>query len=171
MVAVRRLTGGLTSLVHDLTVARNGRRGLYVLRSWPADNEHKDWILRAIAAEAAILTAIERSDVPAPRLVASTTEVPTGGPALLMTRVPGRVYLMPRDRDHWLRQMAQILARIHAAKVTEMTGAPFESWLDAGQLTPPADALRADVWREAFAVVAQQRDPTHPKLAGSARYC
>ena len=159
VVATRLLTGGLTSLVHELTVVRNGRRSRYVLRSWAPANEHKDWILRAVAAEAAILTALERSDVPAPRLIASTGDVAAGGPALLMTRVPGRVFLMPRDREHWLRQMAQMLARIHEL---EATGRRFESWLDAGTLTPPADASRADMWREAFALVAEPREATRP---------
>jgi aminoglycoside phosphotransferase (APT) family kinase protein len=160
VVATRLLTGGLTSLVHELTVVRNGRRSRYVLRSWAPDNEHKDWILRAVASEAAVLTALERSDVPAPRLVASTGDVAAGGPALLMTRVPGRVLLMPRDREHWLRQMAQMLARIHEVNITGATGAGFESWLDAGTLTPPADASRADIWREAFVLVAEQRKAT-----------
>ena len=161
MVATRRLTGGLTSLVHELTVVRNGRRSRYVLRSWAPDNEDEDWILRTVAAEAAVLTALERSDVPAPHLVASTGDVAAGGPALLMTRVPGRVFLMPRDREHWLRQMAQMLARIHEVNIKGATGAGFESWLDASQLTPPADASRVDIWREAFALVAEQRQATH----------
>ena len=99
VVAARRLTGGLTSLVHELTIAQNGRRRRYVLRSWAPDNEHQDWILRTVAGEAVILTALERSEVPAPRLVASTGDVAVGGPALLMTRVPGRVLLMPRDHS------------------------------------------------------------------------
>ena len=160
VVATRRLTGGLTSLVHELTVARKGRRSRYVLRSWAPGNEHQDWILRAVAAEAAVLTALERSDVPAPHLIASTGDKAAGGPALLMTRVPGRVFLMPRDREHWLRQMAEMLARIHEVKITGATGAGFESWLDAGQLTPPADASRVDIWREAFALVAEPRRTT-----------
>jgi aminoglycoside phosphotransferase (APT) family kinase protein len=157
VVATRLLTGGLTSLVHELTVVQHGRRSRYVLRSWAPDNEHKDWILRAIAAEARVLTALERSDVPAPHLVASTGDAAAGGPALLMTRVPGRVFLMPRDREPWLQQMAQMLARIHAL---DATGAGFESWLDAGTLTPPTDASRVDIWREAFALVAEERKAT-----------
>jgi len=157
VVSARLLTGGLTSLVHELTVAGNGRRGRYVLRSWAPDNVHKDWILRTIATEASVLTALERSDVPAPQLIAFTDGDAAGGPALLMTRLPGRVFLMPRDREHWLRQMAQMLVRIHDL---EATGARFESWIDAGALTPPSDASRPDVWREAFALVAEQRGAT-----------
>jgi aminoglycoside phosphotransferase (APT) family kinase protein len=51
-----------------------------------------------------------------------------------------------------------MLARIHAL---DATGAGFESWLDASRLTPPADASRADIWREVFAIVAEQRKATH----------
>jgi len=67
------------------------------------------------------------------------------------------VHLMPRDRERWLRQMAQMLARIHALGIE---GKPFESWLDRRQLSPPPDASRADVWREAIALVAGERAPT-----------
>jgi aminoglycoside phosphotransferase (APT) family kinase protein len=156
VVATQRLTGGLTSLVDELIVEQNGRLRPYVLRSWPSDNEHQDWVVRSVSAEAAILTKLERTDVPAPRLIASTIDAAAGGPAVLMTRVHGRMLLMPRDRERWLRQMAEMLARIHAL---EAVGAPFESWLDAGKLTPPPDATRADVWRDAFALVTEPRTP------------
>jgi len=152
VVATRRLTGGLTSLVHELTVARNGQRSRYVLRSWTAGNQHRDWIRRSVAREAVILTALDRSVVPAPHLVATMGDDGPGGPALLMTRVPGRVYLTPRNREGWLRQMAQMLARIHEL---EPVGDGFESWLDPNTLAPPADASRADIWREAFALAAK----------------
>ena len=153
MVATRRLTGGLTSLVHELTVMRNGRRSRYVLRSWPPGNKHTglDPADGRGGGRGPDRARAERR--PAPHLIASTGDVAAGGPALLMTRVPGRVFLMPRDREHWLRQMAQMLARIHEL---DATGAGFESWLDAGNLTPPADASRADIWREAFAWVSEQ---------------
>jgi len=161
VVAVRKLTGGLTSRVHELTVDQNGRRSRYVLRSWAADHEHKDWILRSIAAEGAVLAALERTDVPAPRLIGSTTEAAASGPALLMTRVPGRVLLMPRDRENWLRQMARLLARIHAVDATAAAGATFESWLEPDKLTPPADGSRPDIWRSAFALMREDRKPMH----------
>jgi len=137
VVAARRLTGGLTSLVRLVTVERRGKRAAYVLRTWsePAPD--------AIANEAAILTALEATDIPAPRLIATTTDM------LLMTRVPGRVYLMPHDREAWLRQMAHMLVRIHDLDVR---GRPFESWREL--VDPPADAVRPDVWRAAFALVA-----------------
>jgi aminoglycoside phosphotransferase (APT) family kinase protein len=161
VTAIRRLTGGLTSQVHELTVQRAGRRERYVLRSWAPTDDNKDWPLRTVAAEATVLTALERTDLPAPRLVASTSDPVAGGPALLMTRVPGRMLLMPRDRDSWLRQMAEMLARIHECGAT---GPRFESWLDVGTLTPPADASRVDIWRDAFALVSEPREATHVRF-------
>jgi aminoglycoside phosphotransferase (APT) family kinase protein len=156
VVGWKRLTGGLTSLVHRLTVERNGRREEYVLRWWVPDAEWKQYIMRAVPMECGVLAKLEGSDIPAPRVVGSTPDATVGGPAILMTRLPGKVYLMPRDRERWLRQMAQMLARIHAL---DIDGKPFESWLDRSNLSAPPDASRPDVWKEAFALVAEERAP------------
>jgi aminoglycoside phosphotransferase (APT) family kinase protein len=157
VVGWRRLTGGLTSIVHRLTVERNSRREEYVLRWWVPGSEWAQWIARAVPLETAVLAKLEGSDIPAPRVIGSVTDAALGGPAVLMTRIPGKVQLTPRDREHWLRQMAQMLARIHALAVD---GKPFESWLDPSQLSPPPDASRVNVWREAMALVANERAPT-----------
>jgi aminoglycoside phosphotransferase (APT) family kinase protein len=152
VVGRKRLTGGLTSIVHRLMVERNGRREQYVLRWWP-NREHEAWMARTVLLETAVLTKLEGSNIPAPRVIGSTTDAALGGPAVLMTRLPGHMHLMPRDREHWLRQMAHMLARIHALG---LHGKPFESWLDRSQLSPPPDASRADVWKEAIALVTNE---------------
>ena len=157
VVGLKRLTGGLTSIVHRLTVERNGQREEYVLRWWVPDGEWAQWIARAVPLETAVLTKLEASGIPAPRVIGSATDAALGGPAVLMTRVPGKVHLVPRDREHWLRQMAQMLVRIHALA---LDANPFESWLDRSQLSPPPDASRIDIWREAIALVAEERAPT-----------
>lgn len=157
MVECTRLTGGLTSAVHGLAVERNGRREDCVLRWWLTDRDGAQWTARAVARETAVLTKLEGTDIPAPRLIATTMDAGVGGPAVLMTRLPGTVHLMPRDREHWLRQMAEMLARIHALT---FDGTPFESWLDAGRLSPPPDATRTGIWNDAIAIVTKSRTPT-----------
>jgi aminoglycoside phosphotransferase (APT) family kinase protein len=157
VVECERLTGGLTSIVHGLTVNRIGLRERYVLRWWEADDEWEQWVRRAVPAETAILRKLHGSDIPAPRVIGSTGDTAVGGPAVLMTRLPGKVHLMPRDRERWLRQMAQMLTRIHALAID---GKPFEPWLDRSQLGPPPDASRPDVWTDAIALVAGERTPT-----------
>ena len=158
VVGWRRLTGGITSSVHRLTVEHNGRRGLFVLRRWVPDAGHADYGVGAVASETAALTALERSDVPAPRLIGSTTDAAHAGPAVLMTRVPGHVHLMPGDRERWLQQMAHTLTRIHALGIDAK---PFASWLDRSRLSPPPDASCPGIWRDAIALVAEERRPTH----------
>ncbi len=157
VVGCARLTGGLTSNVHGLTIERNGRREEYVLRWWLADSEEDQWTARAVARETAVLAKLGGTGIPAPRVIGSTPDAGVGGPAILMTRLPGAVHLMPRDREEWLRQMARMLARIHALA---LDGKPFESWLDAGRLSPPPDASRAGVWRDAIALISAERAPT-----------
>jgi len=152
-----RLTGGLTSIVHGLTIERNGRREECVLRWWMTDAEGAQWTSRAVVRETAVLAKLEGSDIPAPRVIGCTTDVEAGGPAVLMTRLPGTVHLLPRNREHWLRQMARMLARIHALT---LDGKSFESWLDPAQLSPPPDALRADIWNDAIALVSDERSAT-----------
>ncbi|HET9624592.1 MAG TPA: aminoglycoside phosphotransferase family protein [Kofleriaceae bacterium] len=149
VVAWRRLTGGITSIVHRVTVERHGRRAAYVLRRWADREAHA---ARAVTAEAATLAALARSDLPAPRVLGATTDP---APAVLMTRVPGRVDLMPRDRDAWLHQMARTLPRIHALAITAK---PLESWL--GHRAPPPDAARPALWRDALAIAAAPPPPT-----------
>ena len=158
VVGWRRLTGGITSSVHRLTVEHNGRRRPYVLRRWGSDSEHEKYVAEAVASETAVLTALDRSSVPAPRVIGSTTDPAHGGGAVLMTRLPGHVHLMPRDREHWLRQMANTLARIHAL---DIRAKPFEPWLDRSRLSPPPDASRPDIWHAAISVVAEEHAPGH----------
>ena len=154
VVGWRRLTGGIATAVHRLAVEHNGRRESLVLRRWVPDRDHAEYAVGAVASEAAILTALERSDLPAPRLIGSTTDAAHAGPAVLMTRLPGRVHLMPRDRDHWLQQMVHMLVRIHAA---DIAAGPFVPWLDRSRLAPVPDASRPDIWRAAIALASEER--------------
>jgi aminoglycoside phosphotransferase (APT) family kinase protein len=157
VVGWRRLTGGITSSVHRLTVEHHGRRESLVLRRWLPGRDRPEYVTAAVASEAAILTALERSDLPTPRLIGSTTDAAHAGPAILMTRVAGHMHLMPRDRERWLQQMAHTLVRIHAL---DIDAGPYVSWLDRSRLSPAADASRPELWRAAIAVVADARPPT-----------
>src|SRR5687768_6962895 len=102
VVGCERLTGGLTSLVHGLRVQRTGYGEEYVLRWWMPHSQWEQWIARTVPSEIDVLAKLETSGIPAPKAVAWTTDTALGGPAVLMTRVPGNVHLVPRDRDRWL---------------------------------------------------------------------
>src|SRR5579875_2670988 len=46
-----------------------------------------------------------------------------GPPALVMSRLPGRVDVNPADPDRWLRQLAYTLAAIHQTETAGAAGA------------------------------------------------
>jgi aminoglycoside phosphotransferase (APT) family kinase protein len=144
---VRRLTGGVSSAVHavDIVDASGGLRH-YVLRRW-ADPDFPG-ATAAVLREADILTGLAAYDVPAPRLVAiDPGPASCTHPSLLMTRLPGRMLLTPADPDDWLRQLAEMLPRIHAAQVTAPAA---ELWVDPADLTIPRWSSDDGMWQQAF---------------------
>jgi aminoglycoside phosphotransferase len=137
-VGSRRLSGGIVSAVHRVSIldAHELRHRLVVRRYMGADQ--REWGASAVRREAAVLSALEGSGLPAPRLVdADPDGVRTGVPAIVMSHVPGRIHLTPSDPQSWLRQMGALLPRIHELSIE---GSPFESWFDPSQLAPPPGA-------------------------------
>lgn len=151
----RRMAGGIVAAVHRLTVEHqpSGRRESVVLRRY---ERHGD-----VAREAETLRGAAAAGLPAPRpLAVSPAGAETdGSPALVMTRVPGRVDLSPADPDRWLDEMADVAARIHAAPLDALDARPFERWTDPARLTVPATATRPADWRELKRVLAERESP------------
>ncbi len=112
---LRRLDGGITSSVHAIWAPDAfGEPRQYVLRRWTDCDATAD--MGDVDREAGILTDLEPTDLPVPRLVAADAAPDyCSAPSLLMTRLPGSPQLKPRNTESWLRQMAGMLPRIHAA--------------------------------------------------------
>lgn len=110
VVAVRRLTGGLTADMDRLRVAAGGRAYDVVLRHW----RHGEWAVGLIGREEAALTVLAGEAVPAPRLLALDRSGDSAGrPCLLMSALPGEPLLPPADMNAYVRELARVLARIH----------------------------------------------------------
>jgi aminoglycoside phosphotransferase (APT) family kinase protein len=151
VTATRRLTGGATTTMHLLNVEdRRGTGHFAVLRRWTDEDDHlsgSDCVRR----EAHVLTQLEATDLPAPRLLAiDPSGAHCGHAAILMSRVPGRIDLQPRDPDTWLRSMASTLAHIHRAPIPAPRA---ESWLNREHLVVPAWSKRPSLWRDAFSLL------------------
>ena len=146
------MSGGIASAVHSLSIiAANGIRHQIVVRRYMGSDQ-RHWGSSAVRREAAILSALERSGLPAPRLVdADADGLRAGVPAIVMSRVPGRIHLTHSEPESWLRQMAALLPRIHELSIE---GAPFESWFDASHVEPPPGTRDVSVWRRAIDFVS-----------------
>jgi len=164
VVAWRRMTGGIGSVVHRLTIDHGSYRDVLVLRQYEhADSDMAERFAQAGAAggaalvryEAATLRAVHDAGLPAPEPIAADADgrESDGHPAILMTRLPGRLDVTPADPEGWLRQIASMAVRIHDAQVA---AGPFEERIDAAVPVIPASATRPAVWEAAFGILRQQ---------------
>jgi aminoglycoside phosphotransferase (APT) family kinase protein len=144
--------------MHAVTVVdANGRHHRCVLRRWV--DRLADEGPALVRREARILESLERTDVPAPRLLGLDPHGDeSDSPALLMSYLDGHVELTPKDSDDWMRQIASMLVRIHSTLIE----APMaESWLNRESLVVPVWSSRPDLWLEAFSLV-EQAPPVAP---------
>src|SRR6476661_17195 len=100
IVSTHPRAGGTSSAVHGVTVdGPDGRRRELVLRRYV----RADWLAREpdlAEHEARVLDLLGPSPVLAPRLVGvDATGERCDGPAVLMTRLPGRIRWSPQDVD------------------------------------------------------------------------
>ena len=151
IVGHRRLTGGVNSAVHRLTVERHNRRTFVVLRQYPAGSLA---LRTALKEEIANLTVVADSGLPVPTILATDVagSATGGAPSLLMTRLPGHVHLDPADHRLWIERIAEFAARLHAV---DLPAPPFRPWTDSwitprGEFQVPAGAHKPAVWQAAF---------------------
>jgi aminoglycoside phosphotransferase (APT) family kinase protein len=146
----RALRGGMSSAVHLLSVQDSGgRRRQAVLRRYvrPELNAEEPDIA---AREARALRVAGSADVPTPALLGVDPSGDGAGvPAVLMSRLPGRVDWWPSDTGRWLRRLAGVLPAIHAAPLPPagLIG-PFAACPQASY-EPPAWARYPAVWQRA----------------------
>lgn len=150
---VRALRGGRSSAVHALRLTRSGRHpDTVVLRRYVRDrvlDEEPD----IVQHEASVLEHLRDSPLPVPRLLAADRSGKDAGvPAVLMSRLPGRLDWSPRDVDAWLRGLAEFLVGLHDVPVPAgrdlgtFRPYPPERW------APPAWMQRTALWDRAVEV-------------------
>ncbi len=145
------LRGGTSSAMYALTVGDQARTDL-VLRCYvraDLSEEGPDLAER----EAAALRVMAVADVPTPRLLAADPRGErVGVPAVLMTRVPGRVVWEPRSVDRWLPRLAAVLPAVHGAAVGEADS--VGQYFNYEQLSyePPRWATTPETWERAVEV-------------------
>ncbi len=155
VVGHRRLTGGVCSAVHRLSVERAGERTFVVLRQYPGGLGLQE----PLAQEIANLGVVAGSGLPVPQvLAADVTGASTGGsPSLLTTRLPGHVDLSPADPQAWLRKIAEVAVQLHSLDLPASGFRPWEdSWIAPRDgFRVPAGASKPAVWKAAFDVMAE----------------
>lgn len=129
---LRRLHGGITSVVHAVDVDdRSGTRHRLVLRRYPPGGPiwAEPWLVTAEVAALGQLAAAGLDGVP--RVVAADeTGDRAGQPAVLSTRLPGRPILAPVEAMAWAEDIAEV-ALAHLERMRLLDGAglgPYPPW-------------------------------------------
>jgi hypothetical protein len=151
VISARALRGGMSSAVHLVTVRRpDGRRAQAVLRRYVRfDPDEPD----PAAREARALRLAGAAGVPTPALLAVDPDgTQAGVPALLMSRLPGRVDWWPSDLDRWLERLAALLPRIHGTALPPGEAVPRFAPYRQENYRPPGWARHPRVWERAVEI-------------------
>ena len=145
------LPGGTSSAVHALTVeGGNGRTHKLVLRRFVRE----DWLAEEpdlAKREASALSLIAGRGLPTPALVAVDPDgAEVGVPAVLMSRLPGRIDWDPSDVEAFLRRLVEPLPSIHATPVPPGTPLPRYASYPVELRRPPVWASQPRVWLRAI---------------------
>ncbi len=110
--------------------------------------------------EAAALLAVEPLAVPTPQLIAFDPDGgEAGAPAVLMTDLPGRVELLPRNLDAWLTALAAPLRDLAGCRVEEFPWT-YRAWQNLERLEVPYWSERPAVWRSLIEAVGEPPPPS-----------
>jgi aminoglycoside phosphotransferase (APT) family kinase protein len=151
VISARALRGGMSSAVHLVTVQRpGGERSQAVLRRYVRPDPEEPGLA---AREARALRLVEPAGVPIPSLLAVDPDgTEAGAPAVLMTRLPGRIDWWPSDLDRWLRHLAGLLPRIHTTPLPPAGALPPFAPYRQDSYRPPAWARYPQVWERAVEI-------------------
>jgi aminoglycoside phosphotransferase (APT) family kinase protein len=158
--SVHPLTGATSSTLHSITARFNGREIKLVLRRFT----NTEWLEEEPGLarhEAESLKLAAQAATPTPELIAyDETGERCGVPAILMTQLPGSVELKPRDFDHWLHQLAEVLLPIHSLQVGTFPW-HYQPYNDISTLQTPTWSTVPELWERTIEIVNGPQPETH----------
>ena len=157
-VSAERLAGATSSVLDAVEVEQHGRRVSVVLRRF-FDAEWLKLEPDLARHEASSLELASRAKIGTPQLIAFDERgEECGAPATLMSRLEGRVELLPENAESWLRQMAEALVAIHEVDPRGHAWT-YYPYADIDTLQPPAWSAHPDLWEKALDMAAGRRPP------------
>jgi aminoglycoside phosphotransferase (APT) family kinase protein len=145
---VRPMHGGVSCSVHEVWLeSAAGTRQNVVVRRYGEDWHVDTWVC---GREFKLLQVLTDRGFPAPRpLLLDNGAAVFGAPTLVMTRLPGRATLQPRNLPSYLEQLAEALASLHATPIEGLAFLPnqdarLQHSMDRGSAS--RDPLEHRVW-------------------------
>ncbi len=155
------MAGATSSTLYAIQCLYQGRTLNLVLRLFT----NTEWLQEEpdlAAHEASNLHKVKEAGLPTPDLIAFDAEGQAcGAPALLMTRLPGRVVLRPAHFQDHLARMAEVLVRLHVLAAPDYRWV-FAPYYDVTRLALPEWSHVPDLWKKAIEI-ASGPWPDHPE--------
>lgn len=153
VLSAERLKGGVSSIVHGITLLAGGKERHVVLRQ--IDNA--DWLrsqpdVARQEAESLRKAALADGDRTPALITFDETGSLSGMPSLLMSRLEGEVVLEPADRSRWLDGLASELAVLHGIEADDHPWT-FAPYADTSKLDTSAWTSIPDAWQTAVSIV------------------
>jgi aminoglycoside phosphotransferase (APT) family kinase protein len=164
IVSEHARSGGTASAVHAVTVDDGaGARGHLMLRRFV----RADWLAEEpdlAEHEARVLELLRPSRLTMPELVAVDADgSECDVPAVLMTRVPGRVRWSPRDVDGFVARLVDAMLSIHEVRIPAgVEVRPFRPYDRGKPLVPPPGTTVPGAWERAIEVHAGPAPSSEP---------
>ncbi|MFC5467493.1 phosphotransferase family protein [Cohnella suwonensis] len=161
---VERLLGGVSTPIYRLKIRADGYERHVVLRLF----EDAAWLKREpdlVRREAASLRRAALNDgVPTPRIVAVDESGDACGiPAMLMTRLEGRVVLEPSDMGEWLDGLSRAIVSVHRVEANDFPW-PFEPYCEASMMDASSWSRSPEKWKLASAIASGARPAFVPRF-------
>lgn len=157
------MQGSTSSSIFLIQDARDPSSRRFVLRV----PTHQGWLAEEpdlAAHEAAALETAQRAGLPAPKLVAySSDDVGFGAPVVLMSFLEGAIELRPADLQAWLGALARQLVAIHEHPAEDLAWR-YGSWVNMAELAPPSWTTAPRVWERAIEMVRGAAPAFRPVL-------
>jgi hypothetical protein len=152
IVSAQRLRGGLSSVVHKLTIDQGGETFGVVLKRPVVDEGETGDPTHEVTQEALILDKVAFFRY-APRLLAvDPMGQACGSPAILQRLLPGKAHVAPKYLDHWLRGLGAATHEIATLTIPADDLDTFAPWLPSSA-APPAWCSSPGRWEQTFAAL------------------
>ncbi len=150
--SVRRLVGGISSIVHSVSLRFGDDVKGYVVRQF----NDSEWLSREpdlVLHEGGSLSIASKVNLPTPELIAyDKTGEYCGMPTVLMTQLKGSVILSPIDMANWLNGLAESLLRIHEVEANDFPWS-YYTYNNMTTIETPAWSSVPQLWSKAIDIV------------------
>jgi aminoglycoside phosphotransferase (APT) family kinase protein len=165
VIGAEQLKGGVTSVVHAVTLQDGDERIEVVLRQITDRN----WLREEpglVRREAESLRLAGAAGLDAPELIAvDETGVQCGHPAVVMSRLAGEVVLQHDDLSQWLDGLAKALVRVHAAPIPIAEHRwDYRAYEDAAARQVPAWSAVPEAWAAGIAAARGPQPAFEPRF-------